>query len=153
MKLAEALIERKALKTQMEELRSRAVSGATAQEGDVPAAEDAPQAFMQQLAEVTRQYARLTYLIHLTNTRTRWGEVSLAEAIVQRDMCRYLQKTWAEVESNASPQHRFSRNEVKFVPMIAKAECRQQADGLAKQWRELDVALQAVNWQTELIEE
>jgi hypothetical protein len=39
---------------------------------------------------------------------------------------------------------------MRFVPTIDGAELRKQIDGLAKNWRELDAQIQAVNWTTEL---
>ncbi len=43
------------------------------------------------------------------------------------------------------------RTEVRFVSAIDKADLRKRIDGLAKEWRELDAQIQAVNWMTELV--
>src|ERR1044072_5534401 len=43
-------------------------------------------------------------------------------------------------------------SEVKYVATINVAEIQKSADGLAKNYRELDARIQELNWQTELLE-
>lgn len=47
---------------------------------------------------------------------------------------------------------RFTRTELKYVPTVDVAELRQEVDQLAKAYRELDAAIQAVNWTVEMEE-
>ena len=70
---------------------------------------------------------------------------------MRRDTLRLRRETLEQVAQSASVrQNRFTRTEVRFVPTIDGAELRKQIDGLAKNWRELDAQIQAVNWTTEL---
>jgi hypothetical protein len=47
---------------------------------------------------------------------------------------------------------RHTKSEVRFYSAIPVAELQAQADRLAREHRELDAQIQAVNWQAELIE-
>ena len=49
-------------------------------------------------------------------------------------------------------QDRSTRSEVKFVTSLDVPELRRRADDLAREYRELDARVQALNWETELIE-
>ena len=59
---------------------------------------------------------------------------------------------FSEVALNGSlRQDRYSRSEVKYVSTISVAEIQKRADGLAREYRELDSRIQELNWQTELV--
>jgi Family of unknown function (DUF6847) len=47
-------------------------------------------------------------------------------------------------------QDRFTPSELRFVAALDVAELHRRADGLAKQYRELNAKIQEVNWLTEL---
>lgn len=152
MKLAEALIERKTLQTRLEELKQRLMRNAKVQEGDAPA-ED-PQAL---LAEIDRSAERLTSLIQAINHTNAISEISagktLTDAIAERDVLRIRHGIYVNLAASATVTHqRMTASEVKFVSAYPVAEAQQQADALAKQYRELDAALQAANWQIDLVE-
>ena len=85
MKLAEALLERKELKTKVENLRARAVQNALVQEGDAPA--EAPVELLREMDEAVEQLGVLIRRINATNNVTRLEDgTTVSDAIVQRDM-------------------------------------------------------------------
>ncbi|MBC7106643.1 MAG: DIP1984 family protein, partial [Firmicutes bacterium] len=69
MKLAEALLERKAIKEKIQALRERMLKDARVQEGEKPA--EAPAELMAQVAELTVKLERLTVAINRTNVVAR----------------------------------------------------------------------------------
>jgi hypothetical protein len=69
MKLAEALLERKDLKTKVDNLRARAVQSALVQEGDVPA--EAPTELLREMNEAIEQLGVLIRRINATNNVTQ----------------------------------------------------------------------------------
>ena len=152
MKLAEALLERKDLKTKVDNLRARAVQSALVQEGDVPA--EAPTELLREMNEAIEQLGVLIRRINATNNVTQLPNgTTISDAIVQRDMLE-LRRLALDVVLNraAVRQERFARNEIKFVPTIDVASMRRESDAVAQARRELDTQIQAVNWSADLLE-
>ena len=152
MKLAEALLERKDLKTKVDNLRARAVQSALVQEGDVPA--EAPTELLREMNEAIEQLGVLIRRINATNNVTLLPNgITVSDAIVQRDMLE-LQRLALDVVLNkaAVRQERFARNEIKFVPTIDVVAMRRESDASAQARRELDTQIQAVNWSADLVE-
>lgn len=150
MKLAEALLERKSLQEKVEALRARLDEVVLIQEGDGPA--ESPETLLAELEETVKRLEALIRQINSTNVRVRLEEgVSIADAIVRRDMLRLRRQALEQVAESASlRQHRYGRNEVKFVATVNPAELRKRIDGLSRDWRELDARIQAANWTTEM---
>jgi hypothetical protein len=153
MKLAEALLERKNLKTKVDSLRARAFQNALVQEGDAPAEE--PTALLREMDEAARQLGVLIQRINTTNNVTRLPDgVTVSEAIVNRDVLDLRRLGLDTVLNKAAVrQDRIARAEIKFVPAVNIAELRREVDALAQARRELDAQIQAVNWTADLIEE
>ena len=76
MKLAEALIERKALKTKMEELKSRIYKNAQTQEGDEPV--ERPLELLSQLQEESSKFERSICYTNDVRRRRDWRETGVA---------------------------------------------------------------------------
>lgn len=153
MKLAEALLERKTLKTKVENLRARAVQNALVQEGDEPS--EAPVDLLREMDVAVAQLGTLIRRINATNNVTRLADgTSIADAIVQRDMLE-LRRYAADLVVNkaAVRQDRYGRAEIKFISTINVVEMRRQVDALAQAQRELDAQIQALNWSADLIED
>ena len=109
MKLAEALIERKALKDNLGRLRERLTQNAQVQEGDTPP-ED-PQVLMNEVDAALKDLQVLTVRINLTNTRTALAEGdsrTLMDAIAERDMLALKRSILAQTHSSRS-HHTFQR--------------------------------------------
>lgn len=151
MKLAEALIERKALKTKMEELKSRIYKNAQTQEGDEPA--EQPMELLSQLQEESSKFEKLVIRINKTNNDTILDDKStLMEALTKRDMLKFEHFILSNLATKATPAtDRYSNREIKFVSTIDVKEIRKKADDIAKQYRQIDVKIQEKNWLTDLL--
>lgn len=151
MLLAEALAERAEIQTRVQQLRQRAVEGARIQEGDEPVEDP-----RELVAEAERLLVRLEELItriNHTNSVTRFDEHwTITDAIAARDVCTLRHGLHNEVASAATArQDRYTRSEVKFVPVVDVAAERAAADAAAQRRREIDTRLQQLNWTTELV--
>lgn len=154
MKLAEALLERKRIKEEIHALRIRVVADARVQEGDKPS-ED-PAELMSRITDLTNRLEKITAAINFTNIRTVLPDGhTLMEAIAARDMLKLRHEIAKELADAAcgSREYRATRSEIKFLPSVDVAEWRRRADEYARAYRELDAAIQAVNWSAELVEE
>ena len=132
MKLAEALLERKSLKEKIQALRSRLDANVLVQEGDEPV--EQPKALIAELDQSVDQLEALIRRINATNNTAQLEDgTSVSDAIVRRDMLRLRREAMEQVAESASMrQHRWGRNEVKFVATLNSAELRQQVDALSK---------------------
>ena len=149
MRLAEALIERKALKGKIKNLEERLDRVAKVQEGDRPT-ED-PTALLQQLREALEAMERLVAQINRTNIAQRTGDRTIMEAIARRDRLTAEHQALRRLAQQATPtRDRFARNEIRFVPTVDAAEIEREADEVARALRELDKEIQAANWTIEL---
>jgi hypothetical protein len=150
MKLAEALIRRKALQENVEHLRLRLVKVAKVQEGDTPA--EQPQELLATLETDLQELQTLIVQINRTNLGATLPDgTTLMEAIAQRDILKLRRETLEALANSAVPtQDRFTRTELKYVPTVEVATLRKEVDRLSKAYRELDAAIQAVNWIVEM---
>lgn len=154
MTLAEALVERKALKERLDSLKGRLAVNVRVQEGDAPT--ESPADLMEQVSAAIADLERLLVAINRTNLTARLpGEEgwSLMEAIARRDMLT-LHQTIIQGTIGAT---RVTRNEwatthseVRSVLAVDVAALQRQCDALAKERRQLDLRLQAANWSTRL---
>lgn len=153
MKLAEALARRADLTTRMAELRGRALASAQHQEGD-----DLVEDPAVLLAEADRAAAELQSVIvqiNTTNLRTELEPgLTVTGALARRDVLRLRHRFRTELADRASGGHglRHLRSEIRLVSAVDVRSVRAEADGLARELRELDTRLQEVNWTTELPE-
>lgn len=152
MRLAEALIERKNIKNNIDNLRKRLQRVAKVQEGDFPS-EDAME-LLKAIEENLEELRSLIVKINRTNlSATLQDGSNLMEAIAVRDMLALRRSVLEDLAREATPSRdRFTRTEIKFVPTVNVASIRRETDRIAKDYRELDAAIQAKNWEVELIE-
>ena len=151
MKLAEALAERGDCQKRLEEVRNRLASLVRVQEGEPPAEDPG-----ELLAETDRIYGRLLELIsaiNRTNSLTAFDkERTISDAIAERDVLGKRRDFLSGVAGSASSRwDRYSKSEVRYVMTVPVGKLRTDADQLAKQYRELDLRIQELNWKTELI--
>lgn len=151
MKLAEALIERKAIKNKMEELKKRLYQNAMIQEGDIPI--ENPVDILNELKEVTLTFEELIKRINNTNILTKLSNgMTLMEAIVKKDMLNYSYLIYTNLADKATPKNeRYSNREIKCVPNVNITEIRKIADEISKEYRLLDAKIQEANWIFDLI--
>jgi hypothetical protein len=152
MKLAEALVERKAAQQKIQELSERLQRIAVVQEGEKPP--EKPQALLSELAKTCERLENLIVSINVTNIgATLEDGTTLTAAIAQRDVLRMRQGVLETLlRTTGNPQYRMRGTEIKFVTTVDIAKLQRERDDLAKQYRELDTAIQAANWTAELIE-
>lgn len=151
MKLAEALILRADCQKRFEQLKARADSSAMVQEGDQPA--ENPAELIAELEAVARELGLLIKRINRTNSVTLFeGERTVSDVLAERDVLLMRRKLYAGLAEAATvQQNRYMRTEVKYVSTLNVAENQKRADALAREYRELDARIQALNWDTELI--
>lgn len=156
MTLAEALVERKALKERLDSLKGRLAANARVQDGDTPT--EAPAELMEQVSAVIADLEQLIVAINRTNLTARLpGEEgwSLMEAIARRDMLTLhgtvLQGTIGAARITRD-QWAMTHSEVRSVLAVDVAGLQRQLDALAKERRQLDLRLQAANWSIRLDE-
>ncbi len=152
MKLAEALILRADYKTRIEQLRQRLIRNAKVQEGDSPA-ED-PQEILAEVERLTDELRDLIQKINKTNMATVFeAGVTLTDVLAVRDVLGIRQEIYRTLAATSTiTQDRYSRSEVKFRSTVDVAAIQKQADQYAREHRELDARIQALNWTTELLE-
>jgi hypothetical protein len=116
MKLAEALIRRKALKENIEQLKVRLAKVAKVQEGDTPA--ERPQELLAALEADLQDLQTLIIRINRTNLQATLADgTTLMEAIAKRDILKLQRGILESLASNAVPtQDRFTRTELKYIP-------------------------------------
>lgn len=152
MKLAEALILRADYQKRVEQLKQRLQQNAKVQEGDTPA--ENPGELLADLERMTSDLTLLIQRINRTNSATPFAEAqTLADALALRDVTKIKLSAYRDLAQAASiTQVRATRSEVKFRSTVNVADIQQQADRLAKAYRELDAQIQAANWLTDVLE-
>ena len=152
MKLAEALLERKRIKDEIHALRQRIMNDARVQEGDKPS--ENPAELVEKVANLINQLEKLIVAINRTNMQAKLPDGrTLMEAMAHRDMLKLKHDIAKELADTAAGarEYRMTRSEIKFVPTVDVAYWRKKADEYAKAYRELDAAIQAANWNTDLL--
>ena len=150
MLLAEALIERADGQRRLADLRQRITGNAQVQEGEDPS-ED-PEALLGEASALIGRIAELLLTINLANTATRLPDgTTVTEALARRDALGLRIRLLVDA-ANAAGQRtgRYALREIRDVAVLDVAALRAQADELVAERRELDVALQRINWVTEL---
>ncbi|AGL00608.1 hypothetical protein Desgi_1080 [Desulfoscipio gibsoniae DSM 7213] len=152
MKLAEALLERKSIKEQLDTLRERLIHNVRIQEGDEPT--EKPQELMEKINESVDRLEKMIININRINVRTKLSDgATIMEAIARRDMLKLRHDTLtAALQTATEPIIRLSRSEVKFQVTVDVKEMHRELDRMAKEYRELDASIQAVNWLTDYTE-
>ncbi|KPV52932.1 hypothetical protein SE17_12570 [Kouleothrix aurantiaca] len=152
MKLAEALMLRADYQKRAEQLKQRLNQNAKVQEGDTPA--ENPADLLAELERIAGDLVSLIQRINRTNSATLLeGAQTLADALAERDVLQLRLGAYRELAQAASiTPTRATRSEVKFHSTVNVGEVQQEADRLAKAYRELDARIQAANWLTEVLE-
>lgn len=153
MKLAEALVERKAAQTKISEINTRLQRIAIIQEGE-KAAED-PTILLIELEEVTKKLETLINAINNTNIVSKLSNgQTITSAIAQRDVLRMKTGVIDSLINTLGSTYHFRTrgSEIKFIPTIDVNDLQKEKDTLAKQYREIDTAIQAANWSFDLVE-
>jgi hypothetical protein len=146
MTLGEALTIRADMQQRLGELRGRLLAVAKVQEGETPA--EQPDVLLAEFEQTAERLRTLIARINRTNLaiETAEGE-TLTAALARRDVLAIRHKVHRELAAAASEQsERYSLREIKMTATVEVAQLRRTVDELARERRELDVALQAANW-------
>ena len=150
MKLAEALSIRAESQTKVAELKERIKASAKVLEGDEPC--DNVEELCKELDEALVQLEDFIYRINLTNVQTMLDGESLTRMMAKRDVLSMRVKMQDIVRYVSVNDTRYGRNELKYVRTVDVSLLRKQADSYAKQYRELDMKIQSLNWTVDLID-
>lgn len=150
MTLAEALQQRADIKTQIAQLRSRLNDNAKVQEGEAPA-ED-PLRLIELLGAECEAYETLIRRINLTNAATVLDGQTLTALLARRDALSLELSIMRDFLRQASQRiDRYSKTEIKILPTVDVTAMQKTVDAKSKELRQLDAAIQKLNWNTTLI--
>lgn len=151
MKLAEALLLRSDQQKKLASLKQRINANVLVQEGDTPS-ED-PNELMQQVFALTHETQGLILQIHRTNAQAILSDGRLLlELLMQRDELveRHKIITGAIANTHREPD-RYSAREIKWQKVIPVASLQKQADDISAKLRDLNITIQAANWQIDMV--
>ena len=151
MKLAEALLLRSDQQKKLASLKQRINANVLVQEGDTPS-ED-PNELMQQVCALTHETQGLILQIHRTNAQAILSDGRLLlELLMQRDELveRHKIITGAIANTHREPD-RYSAREIKWQKVIPVASLQKQADDISAKLRDLNITIQAANWQIDMV--
>jgi hypothetical protein len=152
MKLAEALILRADAQKRIAQLRERIQANAKVQEGEAPT--ENPEALFDQLNVTIGQFADLIKRINRTNALIRFDQKrTLTDALADRDALALQRTSLDAVIKGARVQDfRYGRSEIKSIITVNVADLQARLDNLSRQYRELDTAIQELNWTVEVVD-
>lgn len=149
MKLAEALMTRADIQNRIDDLRGRLCANAIVQEGE-ECAED-PRELLGQLEALTGELERLVTAINLTNARTTRDGATLTGLLARRDCMKLRLSAMRDFLASASATGQRARGgEIRLLSAVPVRELQRQVDEQAARLRRLDIAIQELNWSTEL---
>ena len=152
MKLAEALLIRSDMQKNLAQLKGRIRSNVKVQDGDTPS-ED-PNALMIDASQIITELSILIERIHRTNAiaQTDKGQ-SMLTLLVERDTLEMRHKLLIEaIEAADTEADRYSHREIKWNIIVSVAGLQKQADDIAMKLRQINIVIQANNWQIDLVE-
>lgn len=154
MKLGEALTRRKDLATRISQVFND-LKGALVHEKEVKPDQDAAKLYIE-FNDLLTQHGELIATINRTNSNTPFNDkLSIADAIAFRDELKSRQTYLDGLIIAARPRRERNYSDpgavVEYVSQMPAASLRDERDRVAKEYRELDVALQGLNWTVDLV--
>ncbi|OMJ09454.1 hypothetical protein AYI70_g10917 [Smittium culicis] len=150
MKLAEALIQRKDLSSDISDLKTRITNNSLVQEGTEPA-ED-PEALLLQLYDKLKRFESLVSRINYTNAITKLDYITLNEALTKRDVLQLTYTNLSSISNHASSTvSRYSKTEILNKATIDVQKMRKKLDKIAEERRKLETKIQSANWTIDLL--
>jgi hypothetical protein len=152
MKLAEALLLRSDQQKKLASLKQRINANVLVQDGDEPS-ED-PNELLKQVFALTQESQKLVYVIHQTNALAKLTDGrSLLALLTQRDELVERHKILTSAISNTQREpDRYSTREIKWHKVIPVSSLQKQSDDISAKLRDLNVLIQATNWQVDLLD-
>ncbi len=151
MKIAEALIQRTAMTSKLEDLKSRMAKNVKVQEGDAP---------QENVAELMKTYLtlydELTELICRINKTNQIvkgkDDIPLSDMLATRDKYKTLVKKNKTLYDEAILVSRYSRMEIRLVSAVDVSMLQDNITEYSQKYREIDTEIQGINWTTDLVE-
>ena len=152
MKLAEALLLRSDQQKKLASLKQRINANVLVQDGDEPS-ED-PNELLKQVFALAQESQKLVYAIHQTNALAKLTDGrSLLALLTQRDELVERHKILTSAISNTQREpDRYSTREIKWHKVIPVSSLQKQSDDISAKLRDLNVLIQATNWQVDLLD-
>lgn len=150
MKLAEALLLRADLNKKLASLRERINRNAIVQEGETP--KEKVEDLLAEATSVLEEQQKLVRTINAANESTRLADGRLlADVLALRDtLIAQHSLLNAAITATHKDVDRYSQREIKWIAQIDVASLQKQADDLSRKIREVNVTVQAANWQIEI---
>lgn len=151
MKLAEALIIRSDIQKRLTALNHRINNNIVIQEGSTPAEE--PNTLIPEYIKLSAELQSYIKRINKTNNAVLIDENrTISDAIVERDLIMMQRNLYVNAVNKGSDlTKRYSTTEIRNIASVDVKSLQKEADKLAKEYRELDVKIQAKNWTADLI--
>lgn len=152
MKLAEALLIRSDMQKKLAQLKGRIRNNIKVQDGDSP--NEDPNELLIEASQIISELTTLIERIHRTNAvaTTDKGQ-SMLTLLVERDTLEMRHKLLIDtIEATHTEADRYSPREIRWNIMVSVAGLQKQADDIAMKLRQLNLVIQANNWQIELVD-
>ncbi len=151
MKIAEALIRRSTITSELNALKERMLKNAKIQEGDTP--QENVSELMHLYKNLSDELCSLIIRINKTNqTVTNADGVSLADLLAKRDTYKSLTRGCKAVYDEAILVGRYSRNEIRLVSAVDAAAIQKDISDYVTKYREIDIQIQSINWTADLLD-
>ena len=150
MKLAEALLIRSDQKKKLASLRERITRNVIVQEGETPS-EDVEE-LLRQASGVMQEHIKIAQLINAANQTRKLADGRLLAGVLADSDALVHQHSLvtAAIQATNKDVTRYGLKEIKWVPQIDIAAMQKRSDDLSKNIREINIAIQAANWQLDV---
>ena len=120
----------------------------------IPQPPENPEQLLIEMDQLLNQLGDLIIRINRTNIQTRFStDETLTDALARRDVLSMRYNVIGGLADTAANRiERYGRSEIRKIATVDVAALRRQLDEIARQRRELDTAIQAMNWTTDLVE-
>ena len=154
MKLAEGLVERADLQKRFKEVHSRINSNLIVEEGGT--SDESIEDLLKEADSIASRLQTLVTAINRTNSTVAVSSVgtTIMEMLAKRDRLAMMRNLYQALSNNPAANyrhHRSTKEDIKFVATFDHRKMREEADRLAKEYRTLDTAIQALNWEVDLV--
>lgn len=154
MRLSEALIQRADIQKRIRQLQVRLQRSSRIQEDEKPP--ENPQELLSELAQLVDTFTTLVAQINQTNSTTQFNETrTLTNALAERDaimMHRKILESTIQSAVGEDGRRGYRYSQIKSFSTINIGDVQATIDNISRRYRELDTAIQEINWTTELIE-
>lgn len=155
MKIAEALIRKSAMQTDLSSLVSRIKRNLVVQEGETPQ-EDSKKLIEEfigkykDLEELIKKIQNANATNFLVGEDDKPMEMTIQDALIKTDNLYKMSEILRNIAGEAVPNVRYSQSEIKLIPTVDSTVLMKRADEFSKEARELDILIQKTNWMVDI---